>query len=495
MSGPGVLVLLALYVAGAAAYAEDAPGAGESHDVASGEAAERGAIEALRSSELAVLCQQLGASSGDERGVAAARIVAAGPSSVATITDRLNRDLRSAPGDIERLLADVGGGLAPQQLPPRDEDPLLDVLPALLARERDESNARLLHEVTEVVVLLRALGEARTTPATRALLRYGPRERGVFQAEIARDVRRAGEAALPGLIQSTSHPSDDVVELATSLLRWVRRPTAGQQVQVRDPAVLAEILTVYGERGDRDTIPVLLAFTGSEIPPVREAARAAVIRFGRAILWPARIKYENFTGVEPDRGWGWQELSRRLFEAQDAARAAQVEQAMSEALEHTRAARYEEMLAGFDQILGRWPQYERRAEMVPGLVAFADRLEAAGDRARARDLLHQALVLAPEGDAARVIRARLLLVQVEADLARGVADPVKLRRIEELGLESERTAALDQRIRSRTETPPPTYYRMVAAVGLALFGLGCLGLLVIRLFPAQRGKMAEGGKG
>ena len=374
-----------------------------------------------------------------------------------TIRHRLKRDLRSAPGDLEKLLDRLSPDVRGRKLPPRGEDLPFDLLPPLLSEPRDDDTERTIVEATEVVTLLRALLEVESTAASRLIIQYGVRERGVFKAEVARNVTRLGEKSLPALILTTQHPNESVAEQANELLDWLGRRTRGRQVQVRDPGTLAEILTVYGELSDRDTIPVLLSFSGSEKALVREAARASLLRYGTAILWPARTRYENFTGEEPSRRWGWEELARRLFEAQDRARMAQAEQAMTKGLRLASDGDHEAMLAQFEKLLSRWPDYERRNEMVPGIMRYAEILEKRGDRARARSLRTQILLLDPSSSQTSTMESKILLHSVEAGLARGIADPESLDRLEELEHDADRVGALREHISARTDRPPATY--------------------------------------
>jgi hypothetical protein len=443
--------------------------------------------ESLTIVELSQLCHRLAENDENARRDAATRIIASGPSSVQTIHRRLKRELRSAPGDLEKLLDRLSPDVRGQKLPPRHEDPPFDVLPPLLAEPRDDDSGRTVVEATEVVTLLRALLEVESTPATRLIIQYGVRERGVFKAEVARNIVRLGEKSLPALILTTQHPRESIAELAHELLDWRNRTSRGRQVQVRDSGTLAEILAVYGELSDRDTIPVLLSFSGSESSQVRAAARSSLLRYGTAILWPARTRYENFTGEEPSRRWGWEELARRLFEAQDRARMAQAEQAMSEGLRLARAGHHEAMLAQFEKLLSRWPDYERRNEMVPGILDYAQELESRGERSRARRLRAQVLLLDPSETQRSEIESKLLLYVVESGLARGIADPESLDRLDQLEHEDDRVEDLRAHIEERTERPPPHTYRLVAAIGLALLGLGLLGLLVMRAMPSSKG--------
>lgn len=493
--GPVRLSLVALLLLlGATARAEPGPVAGQ----APAETPAADGAEALTLPELTQLCQRLREPDPEARREASARIIAAGPASVQTIRLRLRRDLLAAPGDIERLLdrlsPDVRGG----RLPPRTEIPPFDLLPPLLAEQGEDDDARrVVAEAAEVVTLLRALTAAGDTAATRLIVQHGTRERGVFKAEVARDVLRLGTRALPAVLLTTRHPDDGVARFGTELLGWLHWNDTGSQVQVRDPAMLAEVLAVFGELADRDKIPVLISFSGSEHAAVREAARASLLRYGPSILWPARAQFESFTGQEPDRSWGWQELARRLFEAQDQARMAQAEQAMEEGLRLAAARDYPAMLSRFEQVLARWPRYERRGEMVPGLLAFADELDGRRQRAQAARLRARALLLVPEGAEADALRARLQLDDAERALARGIADPAQLDRIERAapGVGGARIAALRARIADRTERHSPYFYRLVAVVGLALFALGCLGLFVVRAVIGDRAKGRGGEDG
>lgn len=493
------LVALSALLVSSTALAE--PGPNASPTTAEPTADSGVGAEALTLPELTQLCQRLREPDPAARREAAERIIAAGPASVQTIRLRLRRDLLAAPGDLERLLDRLSPDVHSGSMPPRGDVPPFDLLPPLLAEQGEDDDARrTLAEAVEVVTLLRALTAVGDTPATRLLIQHGTRERGVFKAEVARDVLRLGTQALPAVLLTTRHPDDGVARFGTALLEWLHWNDTGSQVQVRDPAALAEVLAVFGELADRDKIPVLISFSGSEHAAVREAARASLLRYGPSILWPARAQYESFTGQEPNRSWGWQELARQLFEAQDRARMAQAEQAMEEGLRLAAARDYAAMLTRYDQVLSRWPRYERRSEMVPGLLAYAEELDGRRQREEATRLRARALLLAPEGADADALRARLELDDAERALARGIADPAQLDRIERTapGVGDGRIARLQTRIAARTERHSPYFYRLVAVVGLALFALGCLGLFVVRALMPGRAKVGgsekEGGE-
>ena len=440
---------------------------------------------ALTEAELHDLCVALDDDDEQTRRLAAARIVAAAPSSVEAIRRRLVRDLRAAPAELLEVMDARTPGRPGRSLPLRRGGGQPDLLEALLSSDRptDEATRRALREVTEVLALFEALTETGTTEAVAIVVRYGVRERGVFRAAAGRAILRLGDRAIPALIAMGRHPSEDVAAFASEVLSWLERATPGQQVQVRDPAVLAEVLSIQGRQGNRDTIPVILAFTGSEHADVRQAAREAALRYGRAILWPARAKYENFTGEAADRGWSHEELARRLFDAQDRARLAQAEHAMEAALDAARAGNHAEMLRRFELVLGRWPLYDRRGEMVPGLVAYAEELLRRGDRRKAREVLGRAALL--ETDQSRVddLRTRLELLDLEDSIARGVADREALDRLLALAPHDETVRRLSRDVDRRASRPSPAFYRSLAAAGLAAFGLACLGLLVLRMTP------------
>lgn len=465
-----------------------APAVGQQETAAAQEAEE--GEEALTILELSSLCRQLRSEDDAERSQAIERIIAAGPSSLNGLRLRLRRDRRASPYAMHELLDELGPDVQGQRLPPQDETPPFDLIPPLLEAPReDEDQQRTIEDALEIVVLLRALTAADTTAASRVMIQHGVRERGAFRAEIARNLLRLGENAIPALLQTTQHPNESVAALAVELLEWLNRSTAGRQVQVRDPNTLAEILSVYGEIADREAIPVLLSFTGSEVAAVRRAARASLRRYGGAILWPARTKYENFTGEEADRRWDWEELTERLFEAQDQARMAQAEQSMAAGLRHAEAGEFEQMMASYEKILGRWPLYERRQEMIPGLIAFADELERQGELERSRRVLAQALLLDPDSEGAGGLEARLAMRSLEHELRRGVATPRSLERLDSLDRSPTlRTEPLQTLIERRTRSASPRSYRMIAAVGLALIAFGLFGLLLLRELSSASGR-------
>jgi hypothetical protein len=126
--------------------------------------------------------------------------------------------------------------------------------------------------------------------------------------------------------------------------------------------------------------------------------------------------------------------------------------------------------------------------MVPGLLAFADALDLRREHERATRLRARALLLAPDGAAAPEVTARLRLDDAQRGLARGIADPAQLDRIDAAALrrDSPRLERIRAHIAERTERPSPYFYRLVAALGITLFALGSLGLLAVRALAPGR---------
>jgi hypothetical protein len=444
--------------------------------------------EGENATELAELCRRLAAPELEQRQQALTDLLAAGPSLREAIGAHLQFHLTAAPLHVLQLLNEHAPDSTGRQLPRRPATPPHDLLPSLLEQTPgDEGRGLVIKETTTVVALLRALTQEPSYRGAQLLLTQVPRDRGVFRPEIARNILRLGDHALPVLLRARAHPEREIARFATRLLEWLDRTDPGRQVQLRNSAVLAELLRVYGDVAERAAIPVLLSFSGSEDTEVRDAARGALRRFGAAILWPTRTTYENFTGEPAQRRWGWQELARRLFQAQDDARLAQAERAMNQALEAQSRGDHEAMMEGFRQILARWPHYDRRPEMVPGIIAYAEAEAAADAPAAARHLLTQALMLAPQGPHAVRAKALLTLWTYRASLAHGVADAPPLADLAHAASVLPEAQDLHDTIVA-TLTPKPSILASpnYGIAGIALLGLALLAFFILRLVGGKR---------
>ncbi len=140
------------------------------------------------------------------------------------------------------------------------------------------------------------------------------------------------------------------------------------------------------------------------------------------------------------------------------------------------------MLREFRSILARWPLYERRREMVPGMGAYGDALLKKGETSHARDVLREASLLAQPQERT-TLESKLLTIDAALALERGVADRALIERACQLAPTDQAPQRLLNHVDQRIDRPAPHTYRLVATVGILIFGLAFLGLLVVRVLP------------
>jgi hypothetical protein len=368
------------------------------------------------------------------------------------------------------------------------ETDLLNALVALSPRTPDVDVA------TERVVLARALGRIPSADAGRALVAFALEHNGIFRLESLRVIRTAmRDYVLPALIE-IRRPNDATRMFIRQARESIHRVTPGESVQTRDNALLAEILRAYGSLRQPDALAVVVSFVNSDRVQVRDAARWAVEQYGREAINALRQAYENFTGEAPNPQWGWERTARELYSAYDRRRAEEVASALDEGLAAGRAQRWADMMARFEFVLARHPLFERRAEMVAPLVAYARSLEAS-DAARAEGIYRMALRVDPEGASARAIQSAILFLEAERALARGVADPELYRAALRADPNNARARAQLESVAQVEVLRARRRKRMLAALGLLAVALASVGLLVARARAGGRGAGEKGDRG
>jgi hypothetical protein len=136
-------------------------------------------------------------------------------------------------------------------------------------------------------------------------------------------------------------------------------------------------------------------------------------------------------GSKPPADWTSEKLSQELFVAFDRVRFAELYGILDQGLAAYRAGQLEAMASAFDQVLARAPAFERRAEMVPGWLAYAKSLEESY-RARAMEVLRKALRVASDGPSAPAVASQLLYLETLGLAEHGVIDEGGYRRALEL---------------------------------------------------------------
>jgi tetratricopeptide (TPR) repeat protein len=369
--------------------------------------------------EVAALAARLRTADLAARQRAAEALLALGPDATPALMVRLARRRVPTPAALWNALQRV----MPSRLSDEEKE-RFDPLPSLLRASRDDGWTAATNEVTEAIVVIRALGQGHTVEGLAALIQFMPRERQTFRREVARALLGAGAWALPALIRGKRTGGDE------ELKRFCRRLIAdlgfgapADAVQQSDNELLAAILLAYGDTKDPQALNVVASFVSSEREIVRDAARRAIAQYGGNAVWALRQAYENFAGREPPTEWNVDRTARELYTLYDGSRTRDADVFLNQGLHAYRAGKPDEMLRAFDRALALAPRHQRRKGMVPGLLARAEELLRTGEHdAAALALLRKAHRLDPEGPLSRRVGAHLAFLEGKAWRDRGLSD-------------------------------------------------------------------------
>jgi len=346
------------------------------------------------------------------------------------LAERLFRPNGIASGLQQRLVEEYLRRL-PAELPPESPVPRRTALAPLLhvlILAPHETYRESWAAVLRTIGLLAALDAIDSTEALMEVIRFVGQYEGAYARPAGLVVRSKGDRALPALVLSRRVQDGAVKQFLAAQLARMGKDRAPLMAQTDDDELLADILRAIGEVRDPEGVNVMLSFINSDRPFVRRAARESLLRYERNAIWAVRKSYEDLTGEPADASWNWRETMDRLFAAQDAARLEPLDALLAQGLAAAREGRFGEMDELFGAILGREPEYPRRAEMVPGLLAYGEKLLADGDVLEARRILRLTGYLIPEGDA-RAARVRAHLAYLEGLRRRdlGFPDPAPFR--------------------------------------------------------------------
>lgn len=355
-----------------------------------------------------------------------------------------------------------------------------DLVEALLQKEGVGPSAAL-----STVLLLRALAHAGTTAAIRPMLVASIDHKGTFRSEVARLVKVLGDRAVPALILVRKEPSSELRRWAFNQLEGMGKRIPGDAVQTRDNQALADVLRAYAEVHDIDALPVILSFVNSDRIQVRTAAREAIGKYGQDAIWKLREAYSNVTGKSAPDEWNAATVAKELFAAYDRLRLQEVYGLFEEGLAKHKEGKLEEAVAAFDKVLARQPMLDRRGEMVPAYVTYAQSVQDE-DRTKALAIFRKAARLAPDGPRVNEINAEIAYLEGKELLARGIADTEPFQRALALHPTHEKARAelfrLEQDVEERQER-----IRALAAGGAVLF----VAIAVIVLFVGPRRRSAR----
>jgi tetratricopeptide (TPR) repeat protein len=313
--------------------------------------------------------------------------------------------------------------------PDADVDLARGVLPLLTD---DRGKGAIL--AAELVALLRALEAERSLEAAELIVgKLWVLDSKLFRYEAPRTRTRLGVLMIPAFLRHRSHPRSHVRAACEEGLAQLAITGPGRAVQQDDVALLAAILTAYGDTLTFDAMPVVVTYLSDERVEVRRAALHAVARYGKNAIWQLRERYVNATGKDADPSWGHQRLRDELLRMFEAPKVAEFSAAMASAERALGAARAasgerdeEQQLAvaqaAADAALRVLPVAAQAARAAPVYDALAQHFEARGELTRALSAISRALRLAPNDPQVAQRRARALLLEAELRLSHGQVD-------------------------------------------------------------------------
>lgn len=344
-----------------------------------------------------------------------------------------------------------------------------------LLRVRSQNNAAYKATLT-TAVLIRSLAHIANTASTRELIAILNDHGGVFRPEITRQVPKVGEAFVPALIEAR-RSSVETRRWAHLQLETLGKKTAGDAAQVKSSTVLCDVLRAYGSIHDIEALAVILSFVNTDRAQVRAAAREALSMYGGDGLWKLREAYTNLTGKPTPEGWSADQVAKELFTAFDKVRLQEVYDLLDEGLKLEKDHKLLEATQAFDKALARQPLLDRRAEMIPAYIAYADSVEEK-DLSLALSLYRKAARLEPKDARKTQIDSGIAYLEGKELLSRGVADVEAFKRALALDPTNAKARVELGKLEAVVETKAEKSRRflsggaviLAAAVGIFFFG-------------------------
>ncbi len=292
--------------------------------------------------------------------------------------------------------------------------------------------------IRRTIALLKELAAIGTPDAVVEMARFAPDRGWLLQIEVSRRIRALGDHAIAGLLLARREAG--LRHFATTALETMGKRVAGDAVQTKDDQVLIDVLTAFGTMKDPDGLGVVFSFVTSDRPRVQKAAQASVEMYGDQALPRLRDAYANLKGKPAPSEWPAARLSAELWSALEADRLADVYALVDEGLKEDAAGKLDLAVASFDKALAKQPTIERRKEMVPVYVRYAQSLEdAEPDKAAA--VYRKAKGLDPGGNHDAQIDGALAYLEGMALVGKGVPDKAPFERALELDPSNEKARA------------------------------------------------------
>lgn len=290
---------------------------------------------------------------------------------------------------------------------------------AALAEHREASTLAM----AEPLLLLRSLERMATREAGLLMadvLTLDPP--GVWDVELRLACARVGLPLLPALIELRSHRDPRVRAFAQAGVQALGMEDPAIAINQSSAHLSAQVVRAYTAPLDFAAMPVVVRLVDADKLEVRDAARAAVARFGKNAIWQLRALYEEQVGRAADRRWDAERTARELYAALDRDVTEEADTLLAQGMARFVAGDLEVMRQRYDRLLARFPSFGERAKMAPGYAALGEKLLAQDALEPARDAYQRALRLAPDAPDAAALRAQVAFIEAELELSHGVID-------------------------------------------------------------------------
>jgi tetratricopeptide (TPR) repeat protein len=311
-------------------------------------------------------------------------------------------------------------------MPTTDAAPDTDRLDAVLDLSPD-SGGPAYAETAITLCLVRALAHIATPASVAAFAPVALDARGAFAPDVHRYLADLGERATAGLVLMSHSRAPAAEKWASAELEAFGKRTPGDAIQTKSKEVLADVLLAYGAVEDADALPVVMSFINADRRLVRDAARDSLAQYGELAMPKLRETYGLLVGEAPPPDWALPWLRKKLFEALDRIRLEDVDARVHAGLALAEEGRFADAVADFDDVLARQPDWDRKAELVPAYVFYAQSV-VEPDPKHAKDLLDKALHLDPSGPRAPQIQSSLAVLEGQELARRGIVDEEPFRR-------------------------------------------------------------------
>lgn len=431
-------------------------------------------VRGLRAAEIARVAAQLGSPSADQRKGAFHGLSELNEESLPGIEQRLLalRAHRPDPEAARAALTAFRHGTGSRRAD--DEVDLADGVLSVLERKRDPATLAM----AEPLLLLRALERMRVPKAGMLLAEVQLLdEPGVWDQELKLARSRVGLALLPALISARSHEESRVRAFAAAGVRALGMEDPQVALQIQDAHLRSEVIAAYTQPLDYAAMPLIVRLVTAEKLEVREAARAAVARFGKNAIWQLRELYAEVTGQDADKRWDADKTAAELYGAIDRPAIEEAQTLLARGSAHFVAGRLDAMQRDYDRLLAQFPHFAEREKLAPGYAALGEKLLADDKLEPARAAYQRALRLAPDAEDNDALRAQVAFIEAELALTAGVVDLDGYERALRYDPDHAGAAEAKDRLSGARAARERRQQRMLTLGAIGLL-LGCCALLL-----------------